>query len=60
MVALFFNGVFRIWEKIMQEYLLQMFRHYFIRIATVKLLQASRFFRLFCQTIIIEMPSLYR
>ena len=45
----------------MQKYLLQNFRHYLICIATVKSLQSSRvYLRLFCQTTIIEMPSLIR
>ena len=44
----------------MQKYLLQIFGHFFICIATVKLLQSSRFFRLLCQTSIIEKPSLNR
>ena len=44
--------------KIMQKYFIQAFRHYFIFTATVKSFQPSRFFRLFFQTTIIEMPSL--
>ena len=45
--------------KNVPKYLLQIFREYFICIATVKLLQSSRFlFRLFSQTTIIEIPSL--
>ena len=44
--------------KIIRKNLLQIFRHYFICIATVKSLQLHVYFRLFCQTPIIELPSL--
>ena len=66
-VSLAFYGCsFLLWNfqyqaKITKKILLQIFRHYFICIATVKSLQSSRFsFRLLCQTTIIEMPSLTR
>ena len=51
---------FSLYGKKMQKYLLQLFRHYFIRTATVKSPQSSRFLNLFCQTTIIEMPPLNR
>ena len=44
----------------MQKYLLLIFLHYFICIATVKWHQSSRLYQLFCQTTTIEMPSLIR
>ena len=59
MVALSFYGIFRIWGK-MQKYLLQIFRHYFNSIATVKSLQSSRLLQTTLQTPINEMPSLNR
>ena len=46
--------------KKLQKYLLPIFRHYFICIATVKTLNFHVYFRLFCQTTITEIPSLIR
>ena len=45
-VALSFYANFRISEEICKKYLLQFFRHYFICIATVKLLQFLRSFQI--------------
>ena len=60
MVALSFYGIFRIREKICKNTCYK-----FFSIISFALLPSSRFnlhvyFRLFCQTIIIEMPSLIR
>ena len=58
MVALSFYGIFRIWEKLCKNTCLK-----FFAIIPFALLPSSRFnlhvyFRLLCQTTIIEMPSL--
>ena len=60
MVALSFHGIFRIWENICKNTCYKLFA-----IISFALLPASRFnlhvsFRLFCQTTIIEKPSLVR
>ena len=60
MVALPFYGIFRIWEQICKNTCYRVFA-----IISFALLPSSRFnlhvyFRLFCQTTIIEMPSLLR
>ena len=60
MVALSFYDFFRIWEKICQD-----FCYKFLAIISLALLPSSRFnlhvyFRLLCQTPIIEMPPLNR
>ena len=64
MVAHSFYGIFREWEEKFFIYLVQYFRHYFICIATVKLLQSSCLIQTILhvnyQTTIIEMPSLIR
>ena len=59
-VALSFYGFFRIWGKIIWKHLLQ-----FFAIISFALLPSSCFnlhvyFRLFCQTTFVEMPSLIR
>ena len=46
--------------KKLQKYLLQIFRHYFIGIATSSRFNLHVYFRLFCQTTIFEMPSFTR
>ena len=60
MVALSFYGIFRIWEQICKNTCCQ-----FFAIVSFALLPSSHLnfhlhFRLFCQTTIIEMPSLIR
>ena len=60
MVALSSYGVFRIWENLFQNTC-----YNFFAIISLALLPSSHFnlhiyFRLFCQTTIIEMPSLVR
>ena len=60
MVALSFYGIFRIWEKIFKNTCYK-----FFTIISFALLPSSRFnlhnyFRIFCQSAIIEMPSLIR
>ena len=60
MVALSFYGIFCIWEKLCKNTC-----YYFFSIISFALVPSSRFnfhfyFRLFCQTIIIQMPSLIR
>ena len=60
MVALPFNGIFRIWEKICKNTW-----YNFFAIIPFALLTSSRFnihvcFKLFCRTPIIKMPSLNR
>ena len=44
----------------MQKYLLQSFQHYFICITQSSRFNLHVYFRLFCQTTIIGMPSLIR
>ena len=60
LVAFSSYGIFRIWEKICKNTCYK-----FFAIISIALLTSSRFnlhvcFRLFCQTTIIEMPSLIR
>ena len=60
MVALYFYGIFRIWEKICKSTC-----YIFFAIISFALLLSSPFnlhvyFRLFCETIIIELPSVIR
>ena len=60
MVAFSFLGIFRIWEQICKNTC-----YNFFGIISFALLPSSRFnlqvhFRLFCQTTVIEMPSLIR
>ena len=60
MVALSFYGIFRIWEQVCKNTCYK-----FFAIISFALLPSIRFnlhvyFRLFCQTTIIEMPSLIR
>ena len=51
---------FSVYGKKYAKYSLQVFRHYFICLASINSLQSLRFLRLLCQTPIIEMLLLNR
>ena len=60
MVALSFYGIFRKWESFLKNTCYKLFVIILVALLPSSCFNLQCYFRLFCQTIIIEMPSLFR